>query len=71
MGYSPWGRKELDMTDHTCMYAIVVILLYLPNLEKKSYMFQHVERSVPRVAMGLHDIYTGGSRYIRSLYPSP
>ena len=56
MGYSPWGPKELDMTEHTHMYAIVVILLYLPNPEKKSYMFQHVERSVPIAIHGAPDI---------------
>ena len=23
VGYSPWGRKESDMTEHACMYARV------------------------------------------------
>ena len=21
VGYSPWARKELDMTEHVCMYV--------------------------------------------------
>ena len=50
--WGPWGRREWDTTEHARMYAIGVILLYLADLEEKSYMFQHVERSVP-IAMGL------------------
>ena len=26
MVYSPWGLKESDMTEHTCMHVIVVII---------------------------------------------
>ena len=30
MGYSPWGRKELDMIEHTvCSLVLTVSFLYV------------------------------------------
>ena len=33
-GYSPWGHKELDMTEHTCLYVCVsmyvCVYIYIP-----------------------------------------
>ena len=25
VGYSPWGRKELDMTEHACIHVPVIL----------------------------------------------
>ena len=29
MGYSPWGCKELDMTEHTYMYFLYYIYYFI------------------------------------------
>ena len=28
VGYSPWGHKELDTTEHTCMHVLDYTLQY-------------------------------------------
>ena len=35
MGYSPWGHKELDMTEHTKTRASTIELCYLTLLEAR------------------------------------
>ena len=32
MGYSPWGCKELDATEHTSLEALVFSLLHLGTI---------------------------------------
>ena len=41
VGYIPWGRKELDTTEHTCMNAID---LQMSNAQTRSHLMQeHVK----------------------------
>ena len=32
MGYSPWGHKKLDVTEHACTYSNMILLPLLRYL---------------------------------------